>query len=168
MMQAKIDGISQDLSFSDGTYANYLRLVLPDGSTIRAAIDTDTAGKISELFVRMGGLAAERAVGTAVSSRAEVSVAVPRDNTVTGDRAPVAVEDDDGNVQFGGDFDGPPDAGAAEEWVASVPATVTMPALRVTADSRGNPVVQGANVVDTSALTGGANADLEEDGIGSV
>lgn len=164
MMQATIDGISQDLSFSEGTYKNFLRLRLPDGALVRAEVDTDTAAKISALFVRMGGSAAERALSG--SQQVEAAPAPPRPSSieVQGDRAAVMVEDFSAETTFGGDFDGPPET-TSNEWEARGPAA---PALRVSSDSRGNPVVQGTNVVDTAQLVGGAHADEEEDGIGSV
>lgn len=179
MITADIVSASQDFSFKDGTYANYLILQLPDGKVIRVTVDESVVSHISALFVQQGGPIVERAVSTAVATASTRSVLTDRgEMPVAGGFSGLSVDDPNQPAEFGGTFDGPDDAASAEEWVASG-QTASSPApvapvqhrrgnLRVSADAGGNPVIQGKNVRDATEIAGGRAADLEEDGVGSV
>lgn len=175
MITADIVSASQDFSFTDGTYANYLVLRLPDGKILRAAVDQAVVSHVTALFVSKGGPAVERAVSSAAPTGAPY---VDQEEPIAGGFSSLAVDDPNQPAEFGGTFDGPGDAESTEEWVASDSSVAPPPPvaptqhrrgnLSVSADASGNPVVQGKNVREATELTGGRAADLEDDGVGSV
>lgn len=170
-MHADIEGLSQVLSFKNGEVQNQLLLKLPDGRVVQAIVDADTAAYVAGAFVSHGGAAAQRAVAAAGS--ASHGYGTPSSTTeMEGNFSPVKVESD--SDEFGGNY-GTNANDAASEWEAAAETPVdTTPVvlrkghLRVSADAKGNPVIQGANVVDNAEFVGGIGAAEEEDGVGSV
>ena len=178
-MQVTVQGLGQTLSFQSGAVENHMLLEFPDGRVVQVGIDADTAAYVTSTFVGSGGAAAQRAVAEASSQpahtrhRAPVPSAGP--TAVAGDFSPVAVDGEED--VFGGDYGGNGTA-AEDEWQDSTSEPSPAPqvaalstrraALRVSADAKGNPVIQGGNVVDQTELVGGLGASDEEDGVGSV
>lgn len=216
MMDAQITGISQEFSFEDGEVVNFVVLQLDDGSPMRALVSNEDAARLTALFLKMGGAAAERAFAsvtaavTSAETRPEarrppsssMSHAAAEEVPVARDYSPLRVSGSVENaLEFGGDFSKTQNLAAvgaqlkeAEATLASaVGDTATLdgaalhqiaarlrqgastslpqqpwdatpleaprpPArlpVRVVADEAGNPVLEGAGLVDPRSILGG-------------
>jgi hypothetical protein len=165
MIAVTIEGARQAISYVDGSMTNELLIRLPSGQQVSAAVDEATMKAVAMAFAEQGGPALQRAVAAVSAAPAKTHWPQPAkpEETV---RSLVGLEIEQGdNQEFGGNYDGPPETSNADEWL--VPTAHSTP-LRVSADARGNPVVQGNNVLDRTEMAGGLGADLEEDGVGSV
>ncbi len=169
-MHVEIQELSQALSLQSGEVQNHLRLKLPDGRSIQVPVDAETAEQITKAFVTSGGAAAQRALELAHSTTTNQHRQPEASNELAGNFSPLVIEE--GNEVFGGNY--APEDTSSNEWVErEAPAAVMevaprRAALQVSADSMGNPVIQGRNVVDSKEFMGGIGADEEEDGVGSV
>lgn len=148
---------------------NELVLRLPNGQRLSTIVDDAGLRAVIAAFAEQGGPAVQRAVSSpsdAVGSPiAQWTPAPPSsEQTAPLSRSLAGLELDQGeSAEFGGDYAGPPDTTDAQTWIAP-----EVTGLRVSADAMGNPVIQGNNVRDSRELVGGRNAELEDDGVGSV
>lgn len=156
-MNVKIVGMSQDLSFADGTYSTFLRIQLPNGQEMKTAVDEENAMRVTACFQQH----AAGAFSKAASVSAPMPSAVSSLNVPARDYSPMSL-DNDAPDEFGGVYEGPPEQRSTQEWVAQESPPV------VSADAHGYPVAQGEGIVDTAELAGGYNASEEDDGVGSV
>jgi hypothetical protein len=169
MRNVTIESSRQALSLLDGTMTNELVLRLPNGHRLSALVDDAGLKAVLSAFAEQGGAAVQRAVSEPASTQPAAQWPPPS----PAQDAPLAqslagLELDQGeNTEFGGDYEGPPDTTDDQAWVAPKAAPEST-GLRVSADARGNPVIQGDNVRDSRELVGGRNAELEDDGVGSV
>ncbi len=165
MIPANIEGMSQAMSFTDGSMTNELHLRLPNGQLIHVGVQTMDMQAVTALFVAQGGLAAQRAVAAVPQAPAWRTTAdgVPVKENLGG----LELEHGE-NQEFGGDYAGPPDTANDAEWVPSTPTPLPMQSEppRVSADAKGNPVLHGG--VERADMAGGLGAEQEEDGVGSV
>jgi len=179
-MQVTVQGLGQTLSFRSGSVENHMLLEFPDGRVVQVGIDADTAAYVTSTFVGSGGAAAQRAVEAALNANAapvererRKPVQDSPPGSLPGNFAPMSVDGEED--VFGGDYGGVPNEEGWEdptEQAVEPPSVATLAtrrgALRVSADAKGNPVIQGGNVVDQKELIGGIGASEEEDGVGSV
>ncbi len=98
MIDCTITGISQELDFEQNTTVTYLTLVLPNGSSLRVAVDDDAAAAVMEQHVQTKGQpkAAVRAPPAARKvAAAPASAPVPEAPVETEEitPAPAVVED---------------------------------------------------------------------------
>jgi len=169
MINAVIESSRQALSFVDGAMTNELVLRLPNGERFSAVVDDAGLRAVISAFAEQGGPAVQRAVSAAPAPVAQWSppaTAPVPESRHTQSLAGLELDQAD-NAEFGGDYAGPPDTTDENAWVPSK-SSQDAPALRVSADAQGNPVIQGHNVRDSRELVGGRNAELEDDGVGSV
>lgn len=69
-MHVVVTGIAQGLSFETGQAFDYITLMLPDGSRIKAHVDGTSIEKITKLFIEGGGPAAQTALAQANAEQA--------------------------------------------------------------------------------------------------
>jgi len=169
MINVVIESSRQALSFADGAMTNELVLRLPNGERFSAVVDDAGLKAVILAFAEQGGPAVQRAVAATPAPVAQwTPSAAPLAPEVHHTQSLAGLElDQADNAEFGGDYEGPPDTTDENAWVPSK-ASQDAPALRVSADAQGNPVIQGHNVRDSRDLVGGRNAELEDDGVGSV
>lgn len=168
MIHVAIEGARQVISFSDGTISNELLIRLPNGQQVSAAVDESGMRAVTLAFAEQGGPALEKAAAAAAKSPQWTPPAAKEEELPN--LGGLELEHSDtANFVFGG-YEGPPDTTNDAEWEAKPPVVQppSGPQLRVSADAKGNPIVQGANSKDRSEIAGGRGADLEEDGVGSV
>lgn len=164
MIPASIEGMSQIMSFTDGSMVNELHLRLPNGQLIRVGVQAEDMQTVTALFISQGGPAAHRAVAAVPPAPAwePKTDGVP----VRGNLGGLELENGD-DQEFGGNYAGPPETADESSWVPSAPTPLPQAEpLRVSADAQGNPVVHGG--LDRAEMAGGRGADQEEDGVGSV
>lgn len=186
MLSCIITGLSQDMSFEQDVTLTYLLLRLPDGSTLRAAVDQEAATQVLRVQAKNGGIPQP---GVRVAPM--VPPSPPADEDTPADDFTPAPSDPDpdsdipvGAHVFGGqDMTPAVDSAPAEEPPDEPPPEVektkprqrnsaqrgggkyAAPSRTVPKDDRGYPIVPNAGI-DTSQLTG--ERDPDEDGIGSV
>lgn len=137
-LEVSIIKVSQDVDLSDGSMENFIILVLPNGSIIRAKVNEQAAQAVMACFVN-----GEKA-SSHVDQVAEEEVRIPEGfhETTSPNGQPV--------LEFGGDA--PP----------LRPSTV--PRLRprhVAADDAGNPIMEPRDMGEISSST-------DEDGVGQI
>jgi hypothetical protein len=169
MIDCTITGIAQELDFEQNTTVTYLTLVLPNGSSLRVAVDDEAAATVMEQHVQVKGqpksaVRVPPAVRKAAS--APTPAPVPEDSVEPEEiaPAPAVVEDvvsEDGTPThvFGGQ-DAPSDNSAMseeeqlllKEGSPTVVAAETAPAVKVTTRRNNKRVVNGKLVVPSRTV----------------
>jgi hypothetical protein len=144
-----IVGVSQDVSFQDGSVTNVVTFLLPDGGHIQAVVTDEGFQHIL------------RARGVAVPPPAHSPPPTP---SPIFQSPPPATSDVDRT--FGGDFSGdgeedavPEEGSASPAWVPDAQARPKAPPVVVAVDDRGNPLPVGSD--DDDPL--GEGFDEEDD-----
>lgn len=122
-MNVEIVALTQDLSLRDGETHNFLNMLLPDGTIIRALVDPETAQLIVNMHItgQAGSPAPDEQSVEAQVMAESLGRVVPKApvgaHQMSDQFSPVAVQDD-GSVEFGGDGTGQdtevPDADMAQ------------------------------------------------------
>jgi hypothetical protein len=196
MLDCTITGISQDMDLTRNVTTTFLVLRLPDGKTLRAAINDTAAAQIVALSVAQNGeptaameLPAaqyEQAASTPFADGAAIAPTIQNGQLHSvpdwppGSLEPVELTPEPGMRIFGGGQDGgdapnhdyDPPAPAPTPPVAARSNVQHLPNGKIVVPSRTVPKnefgypVVRNNGVSTESILGGSNQD--EDGVGSV